>query len=76
LRILNLEPKDALYIGDSLVDEGAAKAAGVDFAAMLRGGTTREQFDLTFVTRFYRTAQELSDDIDATFSAKQGQESI
>jgi len=76
LRILNLEPKEAIYIGDSLVDEGAAKAAGVDFAAMLRGGTTREQFDLTFVTRFYRTAQELSDDIDATFSAKQGQESI
>lgn len=64
LHILDLQPKDALYIGDSLVDEGAAKAAGMDFAAMLRGGTTREQFDAGFVKHFYKDADELSSDLD------------
>jgi len=65
LKVLGVSPKDALYIGDSLVDEGAAKAAGVDFSAMLRGGTTKEQFDNTFVKHFYSSAEELSKDIDS-----------
>ncbi len=64
LKILGLEPTDALYIGDSLVDESAAKAAGIDFSAMLRGGTSKEQFDQTFVKHFYQTAEELSKDVD------------
>ncbi|SMP60827.1 phosphoglycolate phosphatase [Sphaerochaeta associata] len=64
LKVLDVGPQDALYIGDSLVDEGAAKAAGVDFSAMLRGGTTKEQFDHTFVKHFYSSAKELSNDID------------
>jgi phosphoglycolate phosphatase len=72
LGILGLEPKDAMYIGDSLVDEGAAKAAGIDFSAMLRGATAQEQFDRSFVRQFYRTAEELSKDIDATYLSSSG----
>lgn len=64
LKVLGVDPQDALYIGDSLVDEGAAKAAGIDFSAMLRGGTTKAQFDQAFVKHFYKTAEELSNDVD------------
>ncbi len=59
LENLGVKADEALYVGDSLVDEGAAKAAGVDFAAMLRGSTEKEQFDSSFVKRFYFTCEEL-----------------
>lgn len=54
---------ETLYVGDSLVDQEAARGAGTDFAAMLRGGTAREQFDPAVVTYFYRTAEELRQDV-------------
>lgn len=44
LSLLGVEKRDLLYVGDSLVDEKTAEAAGVDFCAMLLGGTKREQF--------------------------------
>lgn len=37
LQKLNLEPKDALYVGDSPTDAAAAHAAGMDFALALWG---------------------------------------
>lgn len=36
--------KEVLYVGDSLYDAGAAKNAGVDFAAVLTGNTKGEEF--------------------------------
>ncbi|MDL2229017.1 HAD family hydrolase [Treponema sp. OttesenSCG-928-L16] len=39
-----LDVKDMLYVGDSLVDQKTAWNAGMDFAAMLLGATSREQF--------------------------------
>lgn len=41
---LNVEPNQVLYIGDSLVDLQAAKAANVDFAAVLTGTVTKDEF--------------------------------
>lgn len=59
---LGISPEQALYVGDSLVDAQAAQRAGVCFAAMLTGKTSREAFasyspviiaqDLTELHRF------------------------
>ena len=62
---LGVKPEETLYVGDSLVDQGAANAAGVDFAAMLRGGTKKEQFDPDIVNYFYYTADALRQDIES-----------
>lgn len=62
---LGVTPEETLYIGDSLVDQGAAFAAGTDFAAMLRGGTKREQFDPKIVKYYYETADALWADVRA-----------
>ena len=35
--------EETLYIGDSVVDAETAQAAGVDFAGVLHGMTTREE---------------------------------
>ncbi len=44
LNRLAVDPHQALFVGDSVFDAGAAKNAGVDFAATLTGQTTREAF--------------------------------
>lgn len=62
---LGVTPEETLYIGDSLVDQGAAHAAGTDFAAMLRGGTKKEQFDPTIVNYYYETADALWADVQS-----------
>lgn len=41
---LGIEIEDALYVGDSYVDAQAAEAAGMKFAGVLTGTTTRELF--------------------------------
>jgi len=41
---LGLHPSDAVYIGDATLDAEAAQAAGVAFAAVLTGTTSRETF--------------------------------
>lgn len=41
---LDVPPGDAVYVGDSLPDAGAAQRAGIDFVAVLTGTTTTEQF--------------------------------
>lgn len=65
LRQLDVTVEDALYVGDSLVDQGTAQAAGVDFAAMLKGGTKKSEFDAELVKRFYSSPSELEADIRA-----------
>lgn len=42
---LGVKKAETLYVGDHLVDAQTAQAAGVDFAAVLTGSTTREQFE-------------------------------
>ena len=43
LEHLKADAADTLYIGDSTVDAETAKAAGVDFAGVLHGMTTKEE---------------------------------
>lgn len=56
-------PKDRiLFIGDHLVDQETARAAGMDFGVMVRGTTAQEDFDPDLVKRFYYRAQEVVQD--------------
>jgi len=41
---LGVQPKDALFCGDTVLDAGAAKNAGTHFAAVLNGVTPAEAF--------------------------------
>ena len=41
---LGLKKGDVLYVGDNIVDAQAAERAGVDFAAVLTGSTTKSEF--------------------------------
>lgn len=41
---LGVKIEDALYVGDSYVDAKAAEAAGMKFAGVLTGNTTKEEF--------------------------------
>lgn len=43
---LQLEKEDILYVGDSLVDAKAAENAQVNFAGVLTGTTTEDEFQL------------------------------
>lgn len=43
--LLKVPLKDMLYVGDSVIDAETAKNAGVDFAAVLTGPTSREEFE-------------------------------
>jgi phosphoglycolate phosphatase len=43
LTALKRKPQDALFVGDSVFDAGAARNAALDFAGVLTGRTTREQ---------------------------------
>ena len=43
--LLNVPLEDVLYIGDSIVDAETAMNARVDFAAVLTGPTSREEFE-------------------------------
>lgn len=42
---LGVKKEDTLYVGDNVIDALAAQNAGVDFAAVLSGSTTRERFE-------------------------------
>jgi phosphoglycolate phosphatase len=44
INAFGLDKKDALYVGDSLIDQDTAKNGELDFAAMALGGTPREAF--------------------------------
>lgn len=41
---LNMQRSQAIYIGDSIYDAGAAQNAGISFAAVLTGTTDSQQF--------------------------------
>jgi phosphoglycolate phosphatase len=42
---LGVEKSDVLYVGDNEIDAQTAEKAGVDFAAVLTGSTTAEEFE-------------------------------
>lgn len=42
---LGVNKDDVLYVGDNIIDARTAENAGVDFAAVLTGSTTREEFE-------------------------------
>ncbi len=42
---LGIEKENVLYVGDGLVDAKTAQNASIDFAAVLTGTTTREEFE-------------------------------
>jgi len=42
---LEINKEQAIYIGDSLVDAGAAKSADIDFIAVLTGTVSKTSFD-------------------------------
>lgn len=42
---LNIPKEHVLYVGDSIVDAKTACSAGVDFAAVITGTTTQEEFN-------------------------------
>ena len=42
---LGIKIEDVIYVGDSYVDAKAAEAAGMKFAGVLTGTTTREEFE-------------------------------
>lgn len=41
---LGVDKREVLYVGDNSIDAETAQRAGVDFAAVLTGSTTREKF--------------------------------
>ena len=45
IREFALEKSETIYVGDSLVDQATAQNCGVDFAAMLLGGTEKREFE-------------------------------
>lgn len=45
IRQLGVKREEVLYVGDSFVDAQAAERAGVRFAGVLTGTTTREEFE-------------------------------
>ncbi|MGM9989033.1 MAG: HAD family hydrolase [Bacillaceae bacterium] len=54
LEILNISPKDALYVGDTIADYKASKAAGMDFALATWGAS-----DLTGIEEDYRLEEPM-----------------
>lgn len=42
---LNINKENVIYVGDSVVDAQTAERAGVDFAGVLTGVTSRKDFD-------------------------------
>ena len=45
MQLLGVTKEELLFCGDTVIDAGAAKNAGVDFAAVLNGTTPAEEFD-------------------------------
>ena len=56
---LGVKVENALYVGDSYVDAMAAEAAGLKFAGVLTGTTTREEFFKYPQEGIYETVVEI-----------------
>lgn len=58
---LKLTPEKTLYVGDSLIDAKTAQNAGIDFAAVTTGTTTKEDFSDMPCVRVMSNLLELTD---------------
>ncbi len=63
LRLLNVGPEEALYIGDSAVDAACARDAGVPFAAVLTGTTGEAAFRAYPHTALFRDLSGLRTEV-------------
>ncbi|MFH0714646.1 MAG: HAD family hydrolase [Candidatus Diapherotrites archaeon] len=59
LRLLNVEPKDAVFVGDSLSDFQCAQNAGMPFVAVLTGNGERSAFEENGVKDIARDLAEV-----------------
>lgn len=57
---LKIKPKEAVYIGDRLIDFETAKNAGTDFIGILSGGTSEEEFKKAGVRKIINSLDELT----------------
>lgn len=60
LKMMNLAPAQALYVGDSTVDAKTAECAGVPFAGVTTGATTKQQLEAYPNTGVYKNLRELA----------------
>jgi pyrophosphatase PpaX len=58
---LKIKPKEAVYVGDRLIDFETAKNAGMDFIGILSGGTSKAEFKKAGVTKIIDSLNELLD---------------
>jgi pyrophosphatase PpaX len=56
---LKIKPKEAVYVGDRLIDFETAKNSGTDFIGILSGGTSEEEFQKAGVTKIIKSLGEL-----------------
>jgi HAD superfamily hydrolase (TIGR01549 family) len=57
---LQIEPEEAVYVGDRIIDFETAKNAGMDFIGILSGGTSKEEFKKVGVKKIINSLSELS----------------
>lgn len=62
---IKVDPKDSVYIGDTMSDFKAATMAGTKFIAFLGGGATLEEFKKAGVKKIATTMVELDEMIKA-----------
>jgi len=58
-RRLNINPKEAVYVGDSLIDYESAKSAKLEFIAVLTGDVKEEEFRENGVKNIISSIAEL-----------------
>ena len=58
---LNVEPADAVYIGDAMADWEMARDAGAKFIGFVSGGATEEEFRNAGVETIVHSMKELED---------------
>jgi HAD superfamily hydrolase (TIGR01509 family) len=58
-RRLNINPKEAVYVGDSLLDYESAKSANLEFIAVLTGDVKEEEFRENGVKNIIPSVAEL-----------------
>jgi len=56
---LEIKPKEAVYIGDRLIDFETAKNTGMDFIGFLSGGTSEEEFEKAGVKKIVKSLSGL-----------------
>jgi HAD superfamily hydrolase (TIGR01549 family) len=57
--LMNVKPKEVIYIGDALVDFLSARQAGIKFIGVLSGGTDEEIFRKNGVENILKSVKEL-----------------